>query len=39
MVFASHIAEGDKDPDDCPPLDGERKTTLAKYLGQFKFES
>jgi ArsR family metal-binding transcriptional regulator len=38
MVFASQVAEGGKDPDDCPPLDGERKTELARYLGQFEFE-
>jgi len=36
MVFASHVAEGDKNADDCPPLDGEQKTKLARYLGQFE---
>jgi ArsR family metal-binding transcriptional regulator len=38
MVFASHLAEGGKDPDDCPQLDDERKTKLASYLEQFEFE-
>ncbi|MGA2026931.1 MAG: (Fe-S)-binding protein [Syntrophobacteraceae bacterium] len=38
MVFASHVAEGGKDPDDCPSLDAERKTQLAGYLGQFESE-
>jgi ArsR family metal-binding transcriptional regulator len=38
MVFAAQVAEGGKDSDDCPPLDGERKTKLARYLGQFEFE-
>jgi ArsR family metal-binding transcriptional regulator len=39
MVFASHVAEGGEGPNDCPPLDEERKTKLAEYLGQFEFES
>ncbi len=38
MVFATQVAEGGKDSDDCPPLDLERRTKLAKYLGQFEFE-
>ncbi len=38
MVFASQVAEGGKDADDCPPLEGERKTKLERYLGQFEFE-
>jgi ArsR family metal-binding transcriptional regulator len=38
MVFASQVAEGGRDADDCPTLDGERKTKLARYLGQFEFE-
>jgi len=29
---------GVKDSDDCLPLDGERKTKLARYVGQFEFE-
>ncbi len=37
-VFATQVAEGGKDSDDCPPLDLERKTKLASYLGQFEFE-
>ncbi len=39
MVFATQVAEGGKDSDDCPPLDWERKTKLARYLGQFEFET
>jgi ArsR family metal-binding transcriptional regulator len=39
MVFASHVSDGGTDPDDCPQLDGEQKTKLARYLGQFQFES
>jgi ArsR family metal-binding transcriptional regulator len=38
MVFATQVAEGGKDSDDCPTLDRERKTKLARYLGQFEFE-
>ncbi len=38
MVFASDVAEGGKDLDDCPSLDGEQRTKLAGYLGQFEFE-
>jgi ArsR family metal-binding transcriptional regulator len=34
-VFASHVADGDNAPGDCPTLDGEQKTRLRKYLGQF----
>ena len=36
MVFASNAAEGDRGPDDCPPLDDEGKAKLAKYLEQFE---
>jgi ArsR family metal-binding transcriptional regulator len=38
MVFAAQVAEGGKDSDDCPALDGEQKTKLARYLEQFEFE-
>ncbi len=38
MVFASHVAQGDKGADDCPPLDGERKKKLAGYLDRFEVE-
>ena len=38
MVFATQVAEGGKDPDDCPPLDEERKAKLERYLGHFEFE-
>ena len=39
MVFASQAAKGVKAPDDCPPLNGEQKTKLTKYLGQFEVRS
>ena len=39
MVLASLVAEGSKNPDDCPSLDAEGKTKLAEYLKQFEFES
>ena len=38
MVFATQVADGGKDGDDCPALDGERKTKLAGYLWHFEFE-
>jgi ArsR family metal-binding transcriptional regulator len=38
MVFATHVAEGGKGPDDCPPLGGENKARLDAYLEQFQFE-
>ena len=34
MVFASHVAEAGKGPDDCPSIDGERRTELETYLRQ-----
>ena len=39
MAFASYVAEGGMDPNECAPLDGEQKAKLARYLGQFEFES
>jgi ArsR family metal-binding transcriptional regulator len=36
MVFAVQVAEGGKDPEDCPPLDEELKAELHKYLDQFQ---
>jgi ArsR family metal-binding transcriptional regulator len=38
MVFASQVAEGAKGPEDCPPLDDDKKTKLSAYLGQFHFD-
>jgi CO dehydrogenase/acetyl-CoA synthase gamma subunit (corrinoid Fe-S protein) len=38
MVFATQVAEGGKEPEDCPPLAGESKAKLDAYLGQFQFE-
>ena len=37
-VFASLVAQGVKGPEDCPPLAGEDKETLHKYLEQFSFD-
>jgi ArsR family metal-binding transcriptional regulator len=37
-VFASLVAQGVKGPEDCPPLAGEDKETLHKYLEQFIFD-
>ncbi len=37
-VFATQVAEGGKEPEDCPPLAGESKAKLDAYLGQFQFE-
>jgi ArsR family metal-binding transcriptional regulator len=32
IVFASHIADGSQSDGDCPPLDEDGKTKLARYL-------
>jgi ArsR family metal-binding transcriptional regulator len=37
MVFASLVAEGVKEPDDCPPLEGQSKIMMHEYLSQFTF--
>ena len=39
MVFAAHVANGSQSSGDCPPLDEDGKTKLARYLDQFGFES
>jgi len=35
MVFAVSVTEGEKSPEDCPPLDIQSKITLQNYLKQF----
>jgi ArsR family metal-binding transcriptional regulator len=37
MVFATQVAEGAKDQDDCPPLDVENREKLAAFLKPFQF--
>lgn len=36
MVFAARVAEGAKGPEDCPPLDEEKKAKLREYMGHFQ---
>jgi ArsR family metal-binding transcriptional regulator len=38
MVFAAHVVEGAKGPEDCPPLNDDGRNKLAEYLGQFRFD-
>lgn len=38
MVFAAQMAEGGRDPEDCPPLIGQKRVELEAYLQQFQFE-
>ena len=38
MVFAAQVAEGAKGPEDCPPLNDDRRNKLSNYLGQFRFD-
>jgi CO dehydrogenase/acetyl-CoA synthase gamma subunit (corrinoid Fe-S protein) len=38
MVFATQVAEGAKGPEDCPPLDDDKKVKLSEYLSQFHFD-
>jgi ArsR family metal-binding transcriptional regulator len=38
MVFAVRMAEGAKDPADCPPMDAGEKHRLQEYMSQFKFD-
>jgi len=38
MVFAVRMAEGVKNPDDCPPMDSGNKQRLEEYMSQFKFD-
>lgn len=38
MVFASLIAEGVKEFEDCPPLSDQNKEKLERYLEQFCFD-
>ncbi len=39
MVYATRVAEGVKEPDDCPPLDLEKKRRLEEYMNQFAFDN
>ena len=38
MVFATHVAEGGRGPDNCPPLSAENRRKLEEYLRQFQLE-
>jgi hypothetical protein len=38
MVFATQVAEGGKDSDDCPMLAAEHRPKLKDYIEQFNFE-
>lgn len=38
MVFATHVAEGGREPNDCPPLSDENRKRLEDYLLQFQLE-
>jgi ArsR family metal-binding transcriptional regulator len=38
MVFAARMAEGVKDPQDCPSVGAENKQQLEEYMSQFKFD-
>ena len=39
LVFAGQAAEGLVGPDDCPPLSGDKKSSLADYLSDFNLEA
>jgi ArsR family metal-binding transcriptional regulator len=36
MVFAVRVAEGGKDPEDCPPLSQEARLKLEEYMDRFQ---
>ena len=38
MVFAARMAEGAKDPGDCPPMDAGKIQRLEEYMSQFQFD-
>jgi len=38
LVFATRVAEGARDQNDCPMLGGKNKKKLVEYLSQFNFE-
>ncbi len=38
MIFATRIAEGARDPKDCPPLSGEAQMKLQEYMAPFRFD-
>jgi len=37
-VFATLVAQGAKNPEDCPPLDKQNKERLREYMSRFHFE-
>ena len=39
MVFAARMAEGVKEPEDCPPLGADDKQRLEEYMSKFKFDA
>ena len=39
MVFATLVAQGARDPEQCPPLKGKNKIKLERYLEDFPFDS
>ncbi len=36
MIFATHVVEGGRGPEDCPPLSEEARVKLQEYLDQFQ---
>ena len=36
MVFATQVAEGGRDPEDCPPLGQDARLKLEEYMGRFQ---
>jgi len=38
MVLAARMAEGAKEPGDCPAIGAENKQRLEEYMRQFKFD-
>ena len=36
--LAVRVAEGAKEPEDCPPLDDASRQRLSSYLGLFRFD-
>ena len=38
MVFAAQVADGIRDPADCPPLDKTNRKKLSDYLSRFRFD-
>jgi len=38
MVFASMVADGGKQVEDCPPLDANNSMKLSEYMSHFRFD-